>query len=284
MAFRSGSAPFALIARREKERSLDRSIFLPPLIDAAAIEKLGELPAATPAASFAARESPRELRWDECGSCSHEAAQIEPGEILVCSTLDPNLTPLFLHAGGLIVERGGALSHAAIVAREMSLPVVVLPEQRQFLRNGMTVALDGSSGCVRRIDSASAGQPAPSLPAELVPPPPSRWEATSSGIRNVLGAFWCLALLAVFVLPRPWGQALCLVSLDVAIWPVVVAFGKFGAVAAVAVVLAFVVALAQRLLTDNRGLRIAKSRSQRLALLASKMPDERAAAARGPAR
>src|SRR4029077_7160267 len=81
------------------------------------------------------------------------SAHVEPGGILVCSTLDPNLTPLFLRAGGLIVECGGALSHAAIVAREMSLPAVVLPGATALLSNGMTVALDGSSGCVPRIDS-----------------------------------------------------------------------------------------------------------------------------------
>ena len=44
--------------------------------------------------------------------------------ILVCPSTDPAWTPLFLHAAGLVMERGGLLSHGAVVAREYGLPAV----------------------------------------------------------------------------------------------------------------------------------------------------------------
>jgi rifampicin phosphotransferase len=50
---------------------------------------------------------------------------LEPGEILVARTTDPSWGPLFLTAGALVVEQGGPLSHAAVVARELGLPAVV---------------------------------------------------------------------------------------------------------------------------------------------------------------
>ena len=51
--------------------------------------------------------------------------QMQPGSILVATTTTPAWTPLFVKAAGLILERGGALSHGAIVAREYKIPAVV---------------------------------------------------------------------------------------------------------------------------------------------------------------
>ena len=52
-------------------------------------------------------------------------AQLEPGEILVAPSTDPGWTPLFLTAGGLVMEMGGPNSHGAVVAREYGIPAVV---------------------------------------------------------------------------------------------------------------------------------------------------------------
>jgi pyruvate,water dikinase len=38
-------------------------------------------------------------------------AHLEPGEILVCPSTDPGWTPLFLTAGGLVMEIGGLITH-----------------------------------------------------------------------------------------------------------------------------------------------------------------------------
>ena len=54
-----------------------------------------------------------------------QGAHLEPGEILVAPSTDPGWTPLFLTAGGLVMEMGGANSHGAVVAREYGIPAVV---------------------------------------------------------------------------------------------------------------------------------------------------------------
>jgi pyruvate,water dikinase len=56
---------------------------------------------------------------------SDPAAEFPRGRILVARTTDPSWTPLFLQAGAVVVEHGGPLSHAAIVAREIGLPAVL---------------------------------------------------------------------------------------------------------------------------------------------------------------
>nr|MBC8444852.1 hypothetical protein [Chloroflexota bacterium] len=77
------------------------------------------------------------------------AAQLVPGEILVCPGTDPSWTPLFLAAGGLVMEVGGMMTHGAVVAREYGLPAVVgVHEATQRLRTGQRVRVDGSSGQV----------------------------------------------------------------------------------------------------------------------------------------
>jgi pyruvate,water dikinase len=74
-------------------------------------------------------------------------ARIEPGEVLVARATDPSWTPLFLTAGALIVEEGGPLSHAAIVARELGLPAVLnVPGITTALSTGTEVTVDGTRG------------------------------------------------------------------------------------------------------------------------------------------
>jgi rifampicin phosphotransferase len=50
---------------------------------------------------------------------------LQPGEVLVATSTDPTWTPLFTTAGALVIEEGGPLSHAAIVARELGVPAVL---------------------------------------------------------------------------------------------------------------------------------------------------------------
>jgi len=72
--------------------------------------------------------------------------------VLVCSSTDPGWTPLFLNATGLIVERGGVLSHGAIVARDFGIPAVVCPSITGILTSGDIVRVDGDDGYVTIID------------------------------------------------------------------------------------------------------------------------------------
>jgi pyruvate,water dikinase len=76
-------------------------------------------------------------------------AQLKPGEILVCPGTDPSWTPLFLTAGGLVMEVGGMMTHGAVVAREYGLPAVVgVHRATQRLQSGQRIRVDGSTGRV----------------------------------------------------------------------------------------------------------------------------------------
>nr|MBA2713324.1 phosphoenolpyruvate synthase [Rubrobacteraceae bacterium] len=74
-------------------------------------------------------------------------AHLEPGEILIAPSTDPGWTPLFLTAGGLVMEMGGPMSHGAIVAREYGIPAVVgVPDATGRITTGQLITVDGSSG------------------------------------------------------------------------------------------------------------------------------------------
>ncbi len=74
---------------------------------------------------------------------------LEPGEILVCETTDPSWTSMFLVAAGLVIDIGGALSHGAIVARELGVPCVINTRVgTRTLRTGDLVRVDGGAGRV----------------------------------------------------------------------------------------------------------------------------------------
>lgn len=76
-------------------------------------------------------------------------AHLEPGEILVAPSTDPGWTPLFLTAGGLVMEMGGPNSHGAVVAREYGIPAVVgVPDATLRLSTGQRIMVDGSAGTV----------------------------------------------------------------------------------------------------------------------------------------
>jgi pyruvate,water dikinase len=76
-------------------------------------------------------------------------AHIEPGEVLVAPSTDPGWTPLFLTAGGLVMEMGGANSHGAVVAREYGIPAVVgVAGATGRIRTGQRLRVDGTAGVV----------------------------------------------------------------------------------------------------------------------------------------
>ncbi|GLZ34190.1 phosphoenolpyruvate synthase [Lentzea sp. NBRC 105346] len=85
-------------------------------------------------------------------------AHLEPGEILVAPSTDPGWTPLFLTAGGLVMEMGGANSHGAVVAREYGIPAVVgVREAVTRIKTGDTITVDGATGVVSTLEEAVTG-------------------------------------------------------------------------------------------------------------------------------
>lgn len=76
-------------------------------------------------------------------------ARLEPGEILVAPSTDPGWTPLFLTAGGLVMEMGGANSHGSVVAREYGIPAVVgVADATGRIVSGQRITVDGTSGVI----------------------------------------------------------------------------------------------------------------------------------------
>lgn len=74
---------------------------------------------------------------------------VEPGEIIVCPYTDPAWTALFAIASGVITETGGALSHAAIIAREYNIPAVLgVSEITKRICTGDHVTLDGNTATI----------------------------------------------------------------------------------------------------------------------------------------
>ncbi|MGH2888090.1 MAG: PEP-utilizing enzyme, partial [Solirubrobacteraceae bacterium] len=78
-----------------------------------------------------------------------EFGKLRAGDVLVAPTTDPAWSVLFATAGALVTDGGGALSHAAIVAREHAIPAVVGAGQAtRRLRDGDIVTVDGAAGRV----------------------------------------------------------------------------------------------------------------------------------------
>lgn len=73
------------------------------------------------------------------------------GKILVVHHIDPGWTLLFTQAAGIIAERGNALSHAAIIAREIGIPAVVAAVgATTILNTGDIVTINGTLGSITR--------------------------------------------------------------------------------------------------------------------------------------
>lgn len=78
-----------------------------------------------------------------------EFDQVRAGEVLVCPITTPVWSVLFSRVGALVTDAGGALSHAAIVAREHDVPAVLgTVAATTRLRTGDLVTVDGTRGIV----------------------------------------------------------------------------------------------------------------------------------------
>ncbi len=78
-----------------------------------------------------------------------KGAKLAQGEILVAPGTDPAWTPLFLSAGALVMEIGGAMSHGSVVAREYGIPAVVgVVGATEQLHTGQLIRVDGGAGTI----------------------------------------------------------------------------------------------------------------------------------------
>lgn len=83
-----------------------------------------------------------------------QASQIHEfrkGEVLVTEVTDPNWEPIMKIAAGIVTDKGGRTSHAAIVSRELGIPCVVGTENAtKLIKTGQDLTVDtaGSEGVV----------------------------------------------------------------------------------------------------------------------------------------
>ena len=70
--------------------------------------------------------------------------------ILVCENTDVRYLPLMSKASAILTEKGGILSHAAIIARELRKPTVVgIARLMSTVKSGDVLEVDASKGSIR---------------------------------------------------------------------------------------------------------------------------------------
>jgi pyruvate,water dikinase len=92
-----------------------------------------------------------------------EFEHVAPNEILVTPTTDPSWASIMFISSGLVVDVGGALSHAAVVARELRIPCVVNTRTgTRDIGTGDVLRIDGTTGLVEVLSKASEATSKPS--------------------------------------------------------------------------------------------------------------------------
>ena len=139
------------IATRKTERDLMLQIEVPDVIFSDALEQIGALVSTEAVETYTGVGVSAGVAIGKARVLL-TPSDVKPSDrdyILVCPSTDPAWTPLFLHAAGLVMERGGILSHGAVVAREYGLPAVVnIPNATQRIIDGQELQVDGNSGIV----------------------------------------------------------------------------------------------------------------------------------------
>jgi nucleoside-diphosphate-sugar epimerase/phosphohistidine swiveling domain-containing protein len=143
-----------VVARRRAERirlsrqrpPLEFSMHWEPEADAVAELEVGATLNGTPVSAGVAKGVVRVLTPESTDD-------FEPGEVLVTQFTDVGWTPYFSYAAAVVVDTGGEMSHAAVVAREFGIPCVVgTVIGSRALRTGHVVEVDGSSGVITRVE------------------------------------------------------------------------------------------------------------------------------------
>ncbi len=140
-----------IIAARRAERELMLQIELPDVIFSDSLAKIGAPGATEMAETYTGvGVSAGITQGKACVLLSpSDVRPSDRGYILVCPSTDPAWTPLFLRAAGLVMERGGILSHGAVVAREYGVPAVAnIPNATRLIADGQMLQVDGNQGIV----------------------------------------------------------------------------------------------------------------------------------------
>ena len=80
--------------------------------------------------------------------------RLQQGDVLVTRTTGPSFNVVLPLLGAIVTDRGGQLSHAAIVAREYGIPGVVgTREATTMFADGARVRVNGDTGVVELVEA-----------------------------------------------------------------------------------------------------------------------------------
>jgi phosphohistidine swiveling domain-containing protein len=88
-------------------------------------------------------------RARRAASADEAIDQLEPGDVLVVRATSPAFIAVLTIAGAVVTADGGAMSHAAVLARELDLPAVIGARGALDIPDGATVEVDPIAGRVR---------------------------------------------------------------------------------------------------------------------------------------
>lgn len=139
----------ALVSSRREDHARFAELFPPAVMlssgEIPALPPRTDLPdgalAGTPVSSGVVEGTAKVLR-------DPASAILHPGEILVAPFTDAAWTTLFSHAGGVVLEAGGVMSHGSVIAREYGIPGVIAAEATRAIKSGDRIRVDGNRGIV----------------------------------------------------------------------------------------------------------------------------------------
>jgi phosphohistidine swiveling domain-containing protein len=74
---------------------------------------------------------------------------VEDGDIMIAVDAGPDWTPLFAILGAVVLDKGAAWQHAAVMAREFGIPAVTgTKEGTSVIKDGATITVDADAGVV----------------------------------------------------------------------------------------------------------------------------------------
>jgi phosphohistidine swiveling domain-containing protein len=123
----------------------------------AASTNLGTAPMTEPLHGQGIGDRPYTGRARVARSPEEALGLLEPGEVLVTPMTTPAYNAVLPLAGALVVEEGGALCHAAVIARELDIPTLVgVSDALTLIADGDEVEVDPRAGAVRIVRAAHA--------------------------------------------------------------------------------------------------------------------------------
>jgi pyruvate,water dikinase len=277
-ALSTGYVPRDRIEQRQLEHRVAPRIALPPVIEQPDLTRLGVPALSTTEDSWPAHAVSHGISSGPARIVHDPTETHALGEhyILVCPSTDPAWTPLFVKAAGLILERGGSLSHGAIVARELGLPAVVLANATTLIAEGESVSIDAENGRVSRGQAteviADGTADDPQIPYPLIPPPAGQKERRGNQRACLAALAWGVFLGLMVGLPAAWLKEPVFALVDILLWPLVPVIGRVWLVALVGAFFAVIPLLIQRIATDNPRLWEAKRRAAKLQKRCTQVP------------